>query len=284
MLDARQKSLEVLGLSENSSDTEIKKRYQELYEDYNIRLTNAPTPALKKLYQKNLQEIEDAYSAFKLEDNPKEKTHETTLPSSRPSAAANTNESIHTRNQPEVRAGKNFNGPQANNEQLNQKKTPSQGGISVNIFIGVTVALLALATFGIMLYFQGKKEIEAMEKEQAENAELLQLKPVLKNGKLKIENQLTKEVAIVGLRVTYLNEKNVLERFVGEDIVYVLPGKSVDLDYYKGGKLLWDGSVLSYGLIVYSIDPDTKIPLVPIHVYSGIWLHEWKENKLVITR
>lgn len=122
MLDARQKSLEVLGLSENSSDTEIKKRYQELYEDYNIRLTNAPTPALKKLYQKNLQEIEDAYSAFKLDDNPKEKTHETTLPSSRPSAAANTNESIHTRNQPEVRAGKNFNGPQANNEALNQKK------------------------------------------------------------------------------------------------------------------------------------------------------------------
>ncbi len=271
--------LEILGLNEQATPSEIQKRYQELYDDYNIRLTNAPTPALKKLYQKNLQEIEDAYS--KLNIGKPSHADNSSLPSSRPTS----NVSHQEFNKNEVTAGKNLKQEQAQSNQKNNKaKPPATKGISLTIFVSVTAVLIALTTLAVMLYFQGKTEVQEMVKVQNENADLLKHRDFLKNGKMKIENQLNKEIAIAALRVTYLDEKNELVRFVGNDVVYIEPGKSVNFDQYKEGKLVWDGSVLSYGLIVYSIDPISKVPLNPIQAYSGIWLHEWKENKLVITQ
>jgi hypothetical protein len=38
----------------------VRRRYQKLYNDFQVRLTNAPTPALKKMYQKNIQDLRTA--------------------------------------------------------------------------------------------------------------------------------------------------------------------------------------------------------------------------------
>lgn len=283
MADNTTKPLEILGLPESASTADIQKKYQELFDDYHIRLTNAPTPALKKLYQKNLQEIEDAYAMLHIGAINNTAKESNVLPSSRPTA----NTVVAESSKSEVTAGRNFQQESSANrgsKSNNSSKQSQNKGISLNLFVGVSVVLIALTCLAIMLYFQGKTEVDAMVKVQNENADLLKHKSFLKNGKMKIENQLTKEIAIVGLRVTYLDEKNELARFVGDDIIYIEPGKSANLDQYKNGKLIWDGSVLSYGLIVYSVDPASKIPLNPIQAYSGIWLHEWKENKLVITQ
>ena len=56
----RDEAAGVLGVSALAGAAEIRYRYQELYSDFQIRLTNAPTPSLKRMYQKNLQEIEAA--------------------------------------------------------------------------------------------------------------------------------------------------------------------------------------------------------------------------------
>ncbi len=42
------------------SAQEIRRQYQRIYNDYQIRLTNAPTASLKRMYQKNLQELKAA--------------------------------------------------------------------------------------------------------------------------------------------------------------------------------------------------------------------------------
>ncbi|MEE8146090.1 MAG: hypothetical protein V3T24_00680, partial [Longimicrobiales bacterium] len=39
---------------------QIRARFQELHSEYQVRLTNAPTPNLKKLYQQKLQELDEA--------------------------------------------------------------------------------------------------------------------------------------------------------------------------------------------------------------------------------
>jgi predicted component of type VI protein secretion system len=51
---------ELIGLWPGSPPDEVRKRYQKLYNDFQIRLTNAPTPALKKMYQRNMQDLRTA--------------------------------------------------------------------------------------------------------------------------------------------------------------------------------------------------------------------------------
>jgi predicted component of type VI protein secretion system len=51
---------EILGLWPGSPADEVKRRYQKLFNDFQIRITNAPTPALKKMYQKNIQDLRTA--------------------------------------------------------------------------------------------------------------------------------------------------------------------------------------------------------------------------------
>jgi predicted component of type VI protein secretion system len=51
---------EILGLWPGSPADEVRRRYQKLYNDFQVRLTNAPTPSLKKMYQKSIQDLRTA--------------------------------------------------------------------------------------------------------------------------------------------------------------------------------------------------------------------------------
>jgi predicted component of type VI protein secretion system len=51
---------EILGLWPGSPAEEVRRRYQKLYNDFQVRLTNAPTPSLKKMYQKSIQDLRTA--------------------------------------------------------------------------------------------------------------------------------------------------------------------------------------------------------------------------------
>ena len=54
------KAAELLGVLPGTPAHEVKRRYHKIYNDYQVRLTNAPTPSLKRLYQRNLQEVQAA--------------------------------------------------------------------------------------------------------------------------------------------------------------------------------------------------------------------------------
>jgi pSer/pThr/pTyr-binding forkhead associated (FHA) protein len=55
-----EEAAELLGVLPGAPKHEIRKKYQKIYNDYQIRLTNAPTPSLKRMYQKNLQDLKAA--------------------------------------------------------------------------------------------------------------------------------------------------------------------------------------------------------------------------------
>ena len=59
VMDAAE-AAEILGLWPGSPAEEVRKRYQKMFNDFQIRLTNAPTPSLKKMYQKSLQDLKTA--------------------------------------------------------------------------------------------------------------------------------------------------------------------------------------------------------------------------------
>lgn len=54
----------ILGLDPSASPEEAKRAYQELFTEHQVRLTNAPTPALRSLYQARLLELDEARDAF----------------------------------------------------------------------------------------------------------------------------------------------------------------------------------------------------------------------------
>lgn len=54
----------LLGVEESTDVGYVRRRYEELHSDYRIRLANAPTSTLKRLYQKNLAELREAFEAL----------------------------------------------------------------------------------------------------------------------------------------------------------------------------------------------------------------------------
>ena len=54
----------LLDLPEMASVDAVRRRYQELYSEYQVRLTNAPTASLRSIYQKNLRELQEASSVL----------------------------------------------------------------------------------------------------------------------------------------------------------------------------------------------------------------------------
>ena len=48
---------EVLGVTAGAPPADVRRQYQRLHNDLQIRMTNTPSPSLKRMYQKNLQEL-----------------------------------------------------------------------------------------------------------------------------------------------------------------------------------------------------------------------------------
>lgn len=246
----KQEAYIILGLNDGADQTEINSKFQEIYSDYQIRLSNAPTPNLKKLYQKNLQELEDAYHVLLGNENTSSE-----LPSSTP--------------QLEVKKPVERKNPEAIVSPTAQAKTPSfqspdkapaapSGSSKKGMLIGGLLGLIGLGAavlFGL-LYFQMQKEsdtelakIKAEQDKQAEAiAEAEVYKKVFKQEKFKIKNTGSKNLNIMILIATYMNDKQELEKkeyYVGKTLE---SGKTYDAMIVTGSRTEYDGSVISYAL------------------------------------
>lgn len=292
MSKTRIEYLEIFNLEATASNELIAARYNELYSDFQIRLTNAPTPNLKKLYQKNLLELEEAYA--QLTGNAESLQLKTDLPSSKPVQNANTGNSEQTTNksrggnqrseEPQVLAGRSA---KTNNQTGKDNKTGIKGGKNISATVFILTVVVALAGLALLatLYIEGKKEVSEFQNEAAKNQEFLKHKDLFKNGKFKVENRTTEKMKLMITHITFFNNKGELKeyKFLGGDdnpdplIVDLMPGKTVNINQYAG-LVKWDGSVVSYAMLAYQGESS-----ILRAVYSGIWLHEWPENKMVIT-
>lgn len=84
----------LLGVDETAPQPEIERRYKELYSEYQVRLTNAPTSTLKKRYAEQLQEVEAAAECL-LEGASHEPAHD--LPTDEPTYDPRTDRRKHER-------------------------------------------------------------------------------------------------------------------------------------------------------------------------------------------
>lgn len=57
---SRAQAGELLGLDPDAPAADVRRHYQRLHNDLQIRMTNTPSPSLRRMYQKNLQELKTA--------------------------------------------------------------------------------------------------------------------------------------------------------------------------------------------------------------------------------
>lgn len=274
----------LLGLPDNASEAEIKKKYGELYNDFQIRLTNAPTPNLKKLYQKNLQELNEGLSVLLgtaaqgvMQDLPSSTpTYGAGASTAGPQATHQTTTSTTSR----ARKGKADSAASTKLTEEN-KKLKKQFNLTLiaSIILGACLALsvvLLLQANGQKAELSGTNATLEQEKAQV-TKQLESLKTThapFENGKFKIRNTGDSELIVTWLIVTYRNNNGKLIKH--EDYVNsgIRPGASEELSKYNGATEIWDGSVVSYACGL-EYRGSTLIQ-------SGLWSQDSKDGLLIL--
>lgn len=61
----RDTALERLNLNPDATTAEVDRAYEELYNDFQLRIQNAPTPKLRERFEERLSEVEEAYAILR---------------------------------------------------------------------------------------------------------------------------------------------------------------------------------------------------------------------------
>jgi hypothetical protein len=283
----KEEAMELLNVSEGAASNEIGQAYKQLFSDYQIRLTNAPTPHLKTLYQNNLKKLEEAIKILLpegigggLED----------LPTDTPvlqTAAGN-----NTQNTATITTKTNSNNKTNQTKQTTPEKKssillPILGLVSI---ISIAAAVFVFIQYGGM-YNSKKQEADAIKKERDDLKKTVDnFAPILQNGKMKVSNNFNATLNISWWSVTYRDKNGDIKKFDsfsdgntpdGAGFRFpsydVKPGQSVELQYISGNSVVWDGSVITYSLFVQD-EAGT------FYLFSGLWNNDVKDGKLYLSK
>jgi hypothetical protein len=241
----KEHAAQLLGLNANASADEVTRKYQELYTDYQIRLTNAPTPNLKKTYQKNLQELEEACRTLapgirvdSAED----------LPTASPIL------NVMTPAPPRARVETALPGD-AKAAAASQEQ-PSSKLLLPSLILSAVLAAAAVF-LGLQWYSSQTQEQalqQALEVERGKLARLARYEALLKNGRLSVCNHSPGPISINALGVVYLDSAGALQVFNSAFYDYktwsLRPGGRERLELVRGAGTVWDGSVIAYTMIL----------------------------------
>ncbi|MEI6765325.1 MAG: hypothetical protein WCM76_06760 [Bacteroidota bacterium] len=268
----REEALELFDLSNEASNDDILEKYREMYSDFMLRLTNAPTPNLKKIYNQNIQKLEDAFRVL----CPDAEVDQTQfLPTDKPligTSPSNININISNK----VESKKDDKKPQ--NKPLKSK------GLPVMFLLGSVIFFAVGLSFFIM-FMKRDKVMKGQEtiisKLRADSTQLhSSFAPFMKNGKLKIANKSEYQFTITRMSVLFLDENKQLKHLAFFWKYPLDPGKTTPvLEYYgkdvRGNSISWDGSVLFYAF--YITTPGGGYGYI-----DGIWTTEQKDGDIIL--
>jgi len=266
----REESLELFDLPEEATKEEITEKYREMYSDYMLRLTNAPTPNLKKIYNQNIQKLESAFKTL----CPDADIDETQfLPSDKPilgTTGSNININIS-------------NKVDGKKEEKKPEKKPKSGSSLSLVFVLLAVLFFSVGLSFFIMYMKREKVIAAQEEKfKILREDSLQMHtrfaPFEKNGKLKVVNKCSFNVTVNWLSILFLDEKTNQIRHVKFMKEYVLKsGESRILENFDSG-VNWDGSVIFYDLRIKRDDAAGSNAY-----FNGIWANENKNGEVYLT-
>lgn len=271
----------LLGVSEEAPVAEVRRRYESLHNDYQIRLTNAPTPALKKTYQQKLQELGEAGET--LHPGLMTATVGGDLPSTEPmivEASAPRASSAH-KVDPANRSG-------ARGRQATRVTEPS-GLPRSTVAVGIAAVILAAALSFIGLRWW--QVDEQLRKAVAERETLAKSESDLKHradamdrlmyaDRLRVRNLSKNVVRISAAAFVYRDASGAVKLAHSGNYDYpswdIRPGGITTLDPEMARGRLWDGAVLYYALLV-------EYPGVEPFLKAGVWADDIDRLDKVVT-
>jgi len=255
----------LLGVGENAPELEVRQKYQSLYNEYQIRLTSAPTPALRQTYQLKLQELLEAsttlYPAFAADRT-------LDLPLAEPISTA---------------GGRPTGGrPAAEGVRRaaeRQPKPPADPGLPRSTIIASLIAIVFAGAFSFVTLrmatvVRRNADLQAREAKLSAALEALQKQVDSSNrslfaDRLKVKNVSSRAARITSAAFVYRDDKGVFQLVLSAEVNDKLqwtvpPGGTVQLDSDIGRGRLWDGPVLAYAFLV-------EYPGHFPYLYSGVW-------------
>jgi hypothetical protein len=272
---------EFLSLPQTANFDDVRSRFQELYSDYHIRLTNAPTATLKRVYQRNLEELRLACETLApgmVFTTPQD------LPAAEP-----------VQGFAEAKTTQHNSGPSQSTRQ--KEVAPPKGEVrGSSRSLNIAIVLLALVgAIGIVLgvlWFRAAQQRDSLNAFLTASPDeqltylthheklapsLLQSLVLLKNGKLSVCNDSDSPIDVTWVITNYrgsdgmfhtFNSKNYPTMDNNGEPVWVKwhiggNGGRQTFNMTKGSDLLWDGSVVTYALGVHYDDRE--------YVRGGAW-------------
>jgi len=255
---------EFLSLSETATADDVRSRFQELYSDYHIRLTNAPTATLKRVYQRNLEELRLACETFfpgMVFATPQD------LPAAEP---------VH--GIPDIPVQRSSQSTQSASTDLGPSKIDRiESSRHFNIAIVGASIIGAIAILFAVLWFRATQERKALDTFLVADPDeqmaylnqhpklapqLLRTLSVLMNGKFAVCNDSSMPLDVDWVVASYRGDDGVLHTFNSKNYLtmdsngepvwvkwhIIGNGGRQSLNLTKGSELVWDGSVVSYAI------------------------------------
>ncbi len=265
----REEAFELFDLYEGASNEDILGKYRELYSDYHLRLTNAPTPNLKRIYTQNLQRLEEAFTLLCPDMEIDESQF---LPTDKPMQ-----EKI-----PMPPVSRPENGKSKPTPDPRSRQGENKSFLVVNLIAILGLVAFTIGLFFFILYFKNNtklkeelKRTEDLQNDTLQLSKLLQPFSKSKQGKLVINNDFNETVEIFYLKVYYIDENDSL-------VIYKCnPKRKIeskkDSKDFQDPVSGWNGNVLFFSIGFNCIEkPEIR------ECRSGIWDREQYQKKIFL--
>jgi negative regulator of sigma E activity len=244
----------LLGFDGEASLSQVHQRYQTLYNEYQIRLTNAPTQSLRRTYQRALQDLREACELLA----PGISARGEDLPASEPALQIEP-----TRFEP------------AQNETSSSER--AEPFPRSTILVGVIACiLLAIATgVGLMWARERSARTAALVAATQHQQRVAQLESVVSRmdamfseERLRVRNRSRETARILAAAVVYYGSDATLRVAHSGSYGYptweLKPDDVAQIESGLGRGRDWDGRVLSYALLI-------EYPGAEPFVKTGVW-------------
>lgn len=274
----------LLGVAESATVSDVRRAYEALHNDFQIRLTNAPTPALKKTYQQKLQDLSVAGET--LHPGFAAGTIGGDLPSAEPMIA-------------DVRTRRTSGMGTASDAEVSRSeartRAPGQAAAEqAGLPRSTVVAAVAAVVLGVALSLVGLRHWSAssrLETLAAERTTLEEQLTVLKAqtaavdrllfaDRLRVRNLSQNPVRISAAAFVYRDSAGEMKLAHSGNFDYpsweIRPGGVSALDAEMARGRLWDGPVIYYALLVeyQGVEPFLK---------AGVWAQDIDRLDKVVT-
>lgn len=245
----RDEALTIMGLSEKFSEDGLTQNYHALYNDLHLRLTHAPTPNLKKLYNRNIQELNNAYNL--LSGIPVD-TNTADLPAREPVfGKTQTTEPMQRVVKNSGQASSILHQNTTSSDKIEAKLNRIRRAF--NIALALTIVVISACVLVLIMWADDRKTTkelngykEKFEQVSMENQRLSQKSKLLTNGKFRIKNYGDSELTLQWLIVVSIDETGKAVKYEKYLNQVIRPGGTANFKDVQGSTVTWNGDAVAY--------------------------------------